>query len=187
MPRFRLFAFSFITASSVLLSGCVVRTYQKEVPRVDTEISGNGGYLVGGPSQTSNYDSAQKTRKIFVTEIELKRPEDKEDKEDMASADAPEPASEPNTYFMQSGSSTSTVYSEEASGPIAQKASPSAPETMEKYETYVVQKNDTLQKISYKFYGTHKKWQKIYEANKDRLENPDSLFVGQKLLVPVEE
>ncbi|MBI5145188.1 MAG: LysM peptidoglycan-binding domain-containing protein [Candidatus Omnitrophica bacterium] len=53
-------------------------------------------------------------------------------------------------------------------------------------EKYTVQKNDTLQKISQKFYGTTKKWAKIYEANKDTLKGPNKIYPGQVLDIPVE-
>ena len=49
---------------------------------------------------------------------------------------------------------------------------------------YKVQSNDSLFKISKKYYGDGKKWNKIFEANKDSMPDPDSLYVGQKLLIP---
>ena len=50
---------------------------------------------------------------------------------------------------------------------------------------YVVQKGDTLQKISFKFYGTHHKWKKIYDVNKSGLKDPAKLYPGQKLKIPI--
>ncbi len=50
--------------------------------------------------------------------------------------------------------------------------------------TYKVQKGDTLQKISQKFYGTSKKWTWLYKANKDRLKSPDNIYPGQTLVIP---
>ena len=51
--------------------------------------------------------------------------------------------------------------------------------------TYVIQKCDTLQKISKKFYGTTDKWRRIYRANRDALpKGPDELPVGTKLTIP---
>jgi|GEM_PF-2953611 len=49
---------------------------------------------------------------------------------------------------------------------------------------HVVKKNETLGKISLRYYGTSKKWQKIFDANTDQLENPDRLVVGMKLQIP---
>ena len=51
-------------------------------------------------------------------------------------------------------------------------------------KTYVVKKGDTLQKISEKFYGTTKKWQKICEANKKVLKDCNDLEPGTKLVIP---
>lgn len=44
-----------------------------------------------------------------------------------------------------------------------------------------VQPGDTLQKISQKYYGTTKKWYKIFLANSNVIENPDSLVQGMQL------
>ncbi len=59
--------------------------------------------------------------------------------------------------------------------------------TNQDFEQYSVGKNDTLQKISKKFYNTTKKWPKIYEANKDILRTPDKLYPGQTLRIPKSE
>ncbi|KPK39610.1 MAG: hypothetical protein AMJ78_08260 [Omnitrophica WOR_2 bacterium SM23_29] len=56
----------------------------------------------------------------------------------------------------------------------------------EAYTTYKVQKGDTLQKISTKFYGTTKKWRKIFLANQDKLKSPDKVYPGQMLRIPQE-
>jgi nucleoid-associated protein YgaU len=52
------------------------------------------------------------------------------------------------------------------------------------FESYTVGKNDTLQKISKKFYGTFRKWKDIYEANRNILRTPDKLYPGQTLKIP---
>ena len=49
---------------------------------------------------------------------------------------------------------------------------------------YKVQSNDNLFKIAGKYYGDGQKWAKIFEANKGSMLNPDSLYVGQELLIP---
>jgi nucleoid-associated protein YgaU len=46
---------------------------------------------------------------------------------------------------------------------------------------YEVKPGDTLGKIA-KHYGTT--WQKIFEANKDVIKNPDLIFPGQKFKIP---
>ncbi|MCE9595842.1 MAG: LysM peptidoglycan-binding domain-containing protein [Planctomycetes bacterium] len=49
---------------------------------------------------------------------------------------------------------------------------------------YVVQKGDVLGSISQKVYGSAKKWQKIYDANRDVLKDANALKVGMKLRIP---
>ncbi|MCB9770924.1 MAG: LysM peptidoglycan-binding domain-containing protein, partial [Candidatus Omnitrophica bacterium] len=49
---------------------------------------------------------------------------------------------------------------------------------------YVIQKNDTLQKISKNVYGTYKKWYQIYEANKDIISDPNRIKPGLTIRIP---
>lgn len=49
---------------------------------------------------------------------------------------------------------------------------------------YTVQRGDTPQKISEKFYGNKTGWGKIYDANREKLPNRWSLSVGQELIIP---
>jgi len=49
--------------------------------------------------------------------------------------------------------------------------------------TYTVQSGDSLSRIGSK-YGVS--WQKIYEANRDKLDDPDKIFPGQELNIPSE-
>ncbi len=48
-------------------------------------------------------------------------------------------------------------------------------------QTYTVTSGDTLGKIGTK-YGVS--WQKIFDANRDKLEHPDKIFPGQELKIP---
>lgn len=50
--------------------------------------------------------------------------------------------------------------------------------------TYIVQPGDTLGKISRKFYGTSSRYMDIYNANRDVLRSPNSVEVGQRLVIP---
>lgn len=50
--------------------------------------------------------------------------------------------------------------------------------------TYPVQKGDTLWNIAKKIYGDGSKYTKIYEANKDKIKNPNLIYVGQVLTIP---
>ena len=51
-------------------------------------------------------------------------------------------------------------------------------------QTYTVKAGDTLSKIAKQFYGNANDYNKIFEANKDQLSNPDRINVGQELKIP---
>jgi nucleoid-associated protein YgaU len=114
---------------------------------------------------------------------------------------APEPKERKTTrttrvFEVELGPTNKTKPSCPATTPLAssateepammQEAQPmvQAEEANATFEKYTVAKNDTLQKISMKFYGTTKRWMKIYEANKDVLRGPDKLYPGQVLNIP---
>lgn len=50
--------------------------------------------------------------------------------------------------------------------------------------TYTVEKGDTLSHIAKAHYGNAGKWQAIFEANRDQLDDPDRIFPGQVLKIP---
>jgi nucleoid-associated protein YgaU len=50
--------------------------------------------------------------------------------------------------------------------------------------TYTVQPGDNLSKISKQFYGDANKYMKIFEANKDKLADPDKVRAGIELVIP---
>jgi len=50
--------------------------------------------------------------------------------------------------------------------------------------TYTVQQGDSMMKIARKVYGDQNKWTTIFEANRDTLDRPSQLRVGQVLKVP---
>jgi nucleoid-associated protein YgaU len=50
--------------------------------------------------------------------------------------------------------------------------------------TYTVQAGDTLGKIAQELYKDGSRWTEIYEANKDKIADPDVIEVGLKLVIP---
>ena len=50
--------------------------------------------------------------------------------------------------------------------------------------TYTVVAGDSLSKIAKKVYGDAKRWKEIFEANKDKIKNPDLIYPGQVLKIP---
>lgn len=63
-----------------------------------------------------------------------------------------------------------------------QKEEPEAGEESKKPETYVICKGDTLIGISMSRYGTMQKVNEICKLN--RIDNPDNIQIGQKILLP---
>jgi nucleoid-associated protein YgaU len=49
---------------------------------------------------------------------------------------------------------------------------------------HIVSSGETLSDISYKYYGSADKWQKILGANRLPVENPSKLRPGTKLIIP---
>jgi LysM repeat protein len=50
--------------------------------------------------------------------------------------------------------------------------------------TYTVRPGDTLSSIAAKFYHNPGRWQWIYAANRSKVGNPNSIYVGEKLTIP---
>jgi LysM repeat protein len=152
-------------ASVLVLSGCVARTYPLTRDRIDQDLNaGNRGYLQGNaPADTG---TRKDTREVRVFEIEFGR------------------SYKTNKATAQQNltSSPETVTTETVSETVVSEPEPEAVSSIS--QKYTVEKNDTLQKISKKFYGTTKKWVKIYQANKDTLSGPDKVYPGQILNIP---
>ena len=50
--------------------------------------------------------------------------------------------------------------------------------------TYTVQQGDTLSALAKRYYGNATQYNKIFEANRDQLQDPDKIKVGQTLKIP---
>jgi LysM repeat protein len=50
--------------------------------------------------------------------------------------------------------------------------------------TYTVQSGDTLSKISKEVYGDATQYNKIFDANRDKLSDPNKIYPGQELVIP---
>ena len=162
----------------LFLSGCTVRTYSAVKDRVDQETGGNQGYLTGSAPAGAPAPKKFIQRTTRIVEIEMHspvkfekvkeppKPIERRETQDISPEgkrgylEVPPPAFEPN----EDKSTQRTA--------------------AEKYDTYIVKKDDSLQKISVQSYGTSKKWTKIFEANKDELKSPDKIRAGQQLKIP---
>ncbi|MCX5703984.1 MAG: LysM peptidoglycan-binding domain-containing protein [Candidatus Omnitrophica bacterium] len=163
---------------ALVLSGCVVRTYPLTKDRIDQDLTlGNRGYVKGGQMQA--IPERKTTRTTQIVEVELYSPIRFER---MSKSRAEEKAGITKTEdkTLEEGNRGYVTKSD-----IPEIAEPEAAPGSS-FEKYTVRKNDTLQKISKKLYGTTKKWTKIYEANQDVLAGPNKIYVGQALNIPVE-
>jgi len=61
-----------------------------------------------------------------------------------------------------------------------------APQGDAKIEYYEIVSGDTLSGVSKKFYGKASDYMRIFEANREVIKNPDLIFVGQKIRIPME-
>lgn len=153
-----------------LVTGCArVTTQVVDKPRVDQETRGNRGFLAGsGPPAPPR----KPTRQMIQTDVEL-----------------------PTWEEMNPWRKRKAMESSPASVAAGQESSWEEPMVEEpepmiepvRGESYTVQKGDTLEKISQRFYGTPKKWRRIYDANQEVLKSPDRVYPGQKLQIPPAE
>ena len=71
--------------------------------------------------------------------------------------------------------------------PAAESYAPAAqePAAADLGEVYVVKPKDTLYAIARAYYnGDHTKWRLIYDANRERISDPNVIYVGMKLIIP---
>ena len=52
------------------------------------------------------------------------------------------------------------------------------------YTIYHVRSGDTLSRIAKRFYNDPSRWEQIYQANRDSLQSPSGIRVGQTLVIP---
>jgi nucleoid-associated protein YgaU len=52
------------------------------------------------------------------------------------------------------------------------------------HRTYQVRPGDTLSKIAKQYYGNPSEYMRIFEANRDKLKDPDKIQPGQELVIP---
>jgi nucleoid-associated protein YgaU len=72
----------------------------------------------------------------------------------------------------------------QAPAAAAAAAAAGGPTSTAAARTYTVQAGDNLSKISKQFYGDANKYMKIFEANKDKLTDPDKVRAGIELIIP---
>jgi len=56
----------------------------------------------------------------------------------------------------------------------------------EKVEYYIIVSGDTLSKIAKKYYGDAMQYPRIFEANREVIQNADLIYPGQKIRIPLD-
>lgn len=153
-------------------TGVHIRSYIQEKERVDQEMGGNAGYLTGQSQETTT--EKKKTRKVYVVEFSKEA--------DIPPQTSPQAVSEDSSQG-ETQENLGGEYGLNGDYPQAEKAV-TVPESS--FVEYKVEKDDTLQKISKKFYNSYSQWPKIYEANKAKIKDPNHIKPGIVLDIPVE-
>jgi len=61
-----------------------------------------------------------------------------------------------------------------------------APEEVSKDEFYEIKSGDTLSAIAKQFYGKSSQYMRIFEANKEIISDPNKIYPGQKIRIPLD-
>jgi len=59
------------------------------------------------------------------------------------------------------------------------------PDDGKKVEYYTIVSGDSLSKIAKRYYGNAMDYPKIFEANREVIEDPDKIYPGQKIRIPL--
>ena len=162
-----------------------VRGYLQDEARVDQQISGKIGNWENAPDAVDI--ERKKTRQVYY--LELTKEADEADKtitevEETTNTETnvptvPETDETPTPSAPPQPKYDLPTFDDEAATPTSPTAA--APTGFKQYK---VEKDDTLQKISMKFYNTNNKWPQIYEANKDVIKNPNFIKPGITIRIP---
>lgn len=99
---------------------------------------------------------------------------------------------DPGVFDVSDGGSGGAYPVELASSPM-EPAPYSAPVATETYasseasaggQVHVVQRKETLYALARQYYNDAKQWRRIYEANRERISDPNRISVGMKLIIP---
>jgi nucleoid-associated protein YgaU len=96
-------------------------------------------------------------------------------------SEAPAPAAGKPDFANVSGGHTSRSA---GAGAFANVGGGFASDSAAPMPTHTVRAGESLSKISRKVYGSSKHWRLIFEANRDQIDNPDLIQVGQVLNIP---
>lgn len=108
------------------------------------------------------------------------------DSYDAPTADSPTPATANDPYSEPAPAYANAYSPTTDSGAAPAYAAPAGGEMLSASfgRTHLVAKGDTLIKLSRYYYGNDSGWKGIWEANRNRVPNPNQLAVGTNLIIP---
>jgi nucleoid-associated protein YgaU len=147
------------------MAGCRAAARIVQEPRPDFEVTegGNRGYLVGTPPPVRQ--DRKPMRQVIEAEFEV-----------------------PTRHRPSGRRSAVMVGQVEREPGVADEAW--QPEgASASYESYTVKAGDTLTSIAAKpeIYGSAGQWQRLYNANRERIQDPNRITAGMTLRVPRDE
>ena len=180
---------------AVFAAGCGVKaeTYVMTKERVDQHRDGNNGCLSGECTPAPTPEKT--TRKVYVLEVSKPVGETKgKQVEEMVSVSSG--AHEEVGDEKKSAGANKGIVSkqrpaivippidDEPAAEVKANVSESPAQGPSEDQQYTVLKDDTLQKIAKKVYGSYSKWIKIYDANKEKIKDPNLVKPGTVLTLP---
>ena len=97
--------------------------------------------------------------------------------------------SKEKSQLLAADTKTRPVATEEKTKPVARQvpvADEKVPAVKPAGQQYIVKAGDTLSKLALHFYSSTGKWEKIFDANRDVLKNPNYIYIGMKLVIPAD-
>ena len=167
----------------IFIAGCSARTYTVVRDREDQQLAGNLGYISGTPPvEVKDRSDVRTTRTTYVLEFKTPTAQQQDAEAEALIGEAEEIAER----ARQASIEARRVAPAPKPAPQPQKVTAPKPPvaTQPVYTEYTIEKNDTLQKISMKFYNTTRRWMSIYEANKDRIKDPNKIKPGTVIRIP---
>ena len=180
--------FIFVVSGFVILAsagcGSKARVYAVDRPRLDQANMGNAGYI-GGEKKQDGPIAERSTRRIYVFEFDKKKkPEVTQDvKKVDVSSSSPSVAATGSEAIQPSKDKITVPYIGDDE-PVTGQAVATGEAVSVAGMQYTVLKDDTLQKIAKKVYGSYGKWTKIYDANKEKIKNPNFVKPGTVIVIP---
>ncbi|MFH1406600.1 MAG: LysM peptidoglycan-binding domain-containing protein [Candidatus Omnitrophota bacterium] len=169
-----------VIVASLVLGGCM--TAKKVVrERVDQQVSGNQGVIYGDVPPAMR--PAKTTREYIQIDVDLDETFSKI-KEPFTPKQKTQPAPAPETVRPAPVKPAPAATTRPAPAPMtfapaAQTPAPSLPPS-----TYTVKPDQSLSTIAKELYGDGSKWDIIYEANRDKIKNPNKIKAGMTLVIP---